>query len=87
MRKIRRFIIYSGVLGVHARHFPMCYRIMQNKISRYRTEGRPVHVSRLLLRSCLSCWSFPEKTFVKQSMILCPSEILLKIDDWWGGRG
>ena len=25
------------------------------------------------------CWSFAEKTFVKQSMMLCAFEILLKI--------
>ena len=31
-------------------------------------------------------WSFAEKTFVKQSMMLCAFEILLKIGRFGGGK-
>ena len=34
---------------------------------------------------CHSDWSFAEKTFVKQSMMLCAFEILLKIGRWGEG--
>ena len=36
--------------------------------------------------SDLSYWSFAEKTFVKQSMMLCAFEILLKIGRFGGGK-
>ena len=50
-----------------------------------KLRDRPVVERAVIVKLSQHYWSFAEKTFVKQSMMLCAFEILLKIGRFEGG--
>ena len=57
----------------------------QNGSSPTLSVIQPVIIDTMLNNNGPSFWSFAEKTFVKQRMMLCVFEILLKIGRFEGG--